>query len=159
MKNELKLLHIAAAIGFVGTLALTLLLSATADDSTSAAFAATRRAIATATETVGLLSLVLLIVTGMFLTMRQPVLIEARWVWAKALLGVRVAGIALRVVQPAVMRAAAPAQMALEGSPALGPPEAVLRVERIGAGINLLLSLAAIALAAWRPPFGRRREG
>ena len=159
MKHLLKWLHLVTAIGFVGALAVTLLLSVTADDSTVSAFAATRRAIATIAETIGLPSLVLLVLSGMLLTMRQPALIEARWVWAKALLGILVGGISLLVVQPAVTRAAALAQMALEGSPALGPLTAALRAERIGVGISLLLSLAAIALAVWRPQFGRRREG
>lgn len=157
MKPLLKWLHLVTAIGFVGTLAATLLLSWTADERTASSFAAGRRAISTIAESLELPSLVVLVLTGMLLTVKQPALIEARWVWAKALLGVLIGGIALLVVQPAVTRAAALAQMGLEGSPAFGPLVATLRAERIGAGISLVLSLAAIALAVWRPQFGRGR--
>jgi hypothetical protein len=156
MTRLLKWLHVVAAIGFVGSLAAALLLSLAADDSTSSALATTRRAISNLAGTLGLPSLVLLVLTGMLSMIRQPALIEARWVWAKVLLGVLVGGVALLVVQPAVGRAAALAQMALEGSPALGPLAVALRLERIGTGINLALSLAAVALAVWRPQFGRR---
>ncbi len=158
MKHLLKLLHVVAAIGFAGALAVTLLLSLTADDSTASAFATARRAIETVAQTLGLPALVLLVASGMLLTVKQPALIEARWIWAKALIGLLVAGIALVVVQPAVMRAAALAQMALEGSLSVRPLEAALRAERIGAAINLMLSLAAVALAVWRPRLGRRSD-
>lgn len=155
MKPLLKLLHLVAAIGFVGALAVMLLLSLTADDSTASAFATVRRAVLTVAQTIGLPSLVLLLLTGMLLTTQQPVLLEARWLWAKALIGVLVGGISLLVVQPAVMRAAALAQMVVEGTLSLRPLEAALGAERIGATVNLLLPLAAIALAVWRP----RRSG
>jgi hypothetical protein len=155
VKHLLKLLHLAAAIGFVGTLAVCLLLSITADDSTPTAFAAVRRAIALAAQDIALPSLVLLALTGMLLMVKQPALVEARWVWAKAALGLLVAGIALLVVIPAATRAAALAQLALEGSPVLGPLTSALRAEWIGAVAALVLSLAAIALAVWRPRLGR----
>jgi uncharacterized membrane protein len=154
MKPLLKLLHLVAAIGYVGALAVLLLLSLTADDSTALAFAAARRTTLTIAQTIGLPSLVLLLLTGMLLTTTQPALLEARWLWAKALLGMLVGGIALLVVQPAVMRAAALAQMSLDGSPSFRSLEAALGTERIGVGINLLLCLAAMALAVWRPRLG-----
>lgn len=157
MKPLLKLLHLVAAIGFVGALAVMLLLSLTADDSTASAFATVRRAVLTVAQTIGLPSLVLLLLTGMLLTTQQPVLLEARWLWAKALIGVLVGGISLLVVQPAVMRAAALAQMVVEGTLSLRPLEAALGAERIGATVNLLLSLAAIVLAVWRPRLGADR--
>lgn len=158
MKPLLKWLHVVSAIGFVGVLAAMLLLSLTADDSTASAFATARRAILTVAQTLGLPALMLLLLTGMLLMTKQPALIEARWVWAKVVLGLVVGGIALLVVQPAVMRAAALAQMVLEGSMSVRPLAAALRSERIGAAINLLLSLAAVALAVWRPRLGRRRD-
>lgn len=157
MKPLLKLLHLVAAMGYVGALVILLLLSLTADDSTASAFAAVRGATLTIAQTVGMPSLVLLLLTGMLLTTTQPALLEARWLWTKALLGMLVGGIALLVVQPAVMRAAALAQMALEGSPSFQLLEAALGTERIGAGVNLLLCLAAMALAVWRPRLGDGR--
>jgi hypothetical protein len=156
MKNTLKLLHIVAAIGFVGTLAVSLLLAAGADTATASAFAASRRAILLAADNIALPSLVLLLLTGMLMLVKQPALIDARWVWGKAVIGLLVAGIALLAVQPAVNRAAQLSQLAAESVPAPAPLAAALRAERIGASINLALSLAAVALAVWRPQFGKR---
>jgi len=158
MRHLLKFLHIAATSGFVGTVAVSLLLAAVADTSTPLAFAATRRAILLAAENIALPSLVVLLLTGMLLVVKQPLLIDARWVWAKALIGLAVGAIALLAVQPAVSRAAQLAQLATEGMPALEPLAAALRAERIGGLLNLALSLLAMALAVWRPPFGRRPD-
>lgn len=159
MNPLMKLLHLVAAFGFVGATAATLLLSLTADDSNASAFAVARRAVLTVAQNLGLPSLVLLVLTGMLLTMRHPALVEARWVWAKALIGLLVGGIALLVVQPGVMRAAALAEMVLQGSMSVGPLDAAVRTERIGAAINLALSLTAAALAVWRPRLGRGSGG
>jgi hypothetical protein len=158
MKPLLKWLHVASAVGFVGGLAAMLLLSLTADDSSASAFAVARRAIQTLGETLGLPSLVLLMLSGMMLTMKQPSLVEARWLWGKALLGMLVSGVALLMVQPGAMRAAALAQMVLEGSMSVRTLEAAIRMERIGVAISVAASLIAIALAVWRPRLGRRAE-
>lgn len=155
MKHLLKLLHILAAIGFVGGLGVSLLLAGIADDSTATSYAAGRRGISAVADYVVLPSLALLGTTGMLLLVKQPALFEARWVWAKALLGTLVGGIALLVVQPAVTRIGALAQLAVEGNAVLGALAAPLRAEQIGGAINLALSLAAIALAVWRPRLGR----
>lgn len=155
MKHLLKLLHLLAAIGFAGGLAVSLLLAGIADDSTATAYAAGRRLVSAVAEYVVLPSLVVLVTTGLLLMVKQPALIDARWVWLKALIGTMVGGIALLVVQPAVTRVGALARLALEGSPAFGALAMPLRAEMIGGAINLALSLAAIALAVWRPRLGR----
>ena len=159
MKPLLKWLHVASAAGFVGVLASMLLLSLTADDSSDSAFAVARRAIQTLGESLGLPSLVLLMLTGMLLTMKQPALVEARWLWAKALLGLLVSGLVLVMVQPGVMRAAALAEMVLQGSMSVRTLEAAIRMERIGVAISVALALLAIGLAVWRPRLGRRPDG
>jgi uncharacterized membrane protein len=159
MKRLLKLLHIAAAIGFVGTLAVSLLLAATFDMSSPSAFAQTRRAILVAADSIAVPSLVLSGVTGMLLVIKQPLLVDARWVWAKALLGVLVAAVTLLALQPAVSRAAALSALAAQGSPMLEPLFAALRTERLGGSSCLLLSLLAIALPVWRPRLGKPRDG
>jgi hypothetical protein len=155
MKPLLKFLHVLAAIGFAGALVVSLLVAATADDATATAFAAARRALTATAHNVVLPSLVLLVASGMLLTVKQPLSFDARWVWAKAVIGLLVAGITLFVVQPALMRAGALAQMAVEGSAVLQPLSAALFAERIGSLLNLMLCLAAIALAVWRPRLGR----
>ena len=159
MKNLLKTLHIVSAVGFAGAVAVSMLLAATVDDSTGTSFAAGRRAISTVASTITLPSLVLLVVTGMLLMVRQPSFLEARWAHLKALIGAVVAGIALLVVQPAITRMDGLAQAAVQGQPVLGPASTALRAELIGGAACLVLCLLAIALAVWRPALGRRSGG
>lgn len=156
MKPLLKFLHLVAAIGFAGGLAVSMLLAATVDESTGTSFAAGRRAISTVASTVTLPSLVLLVVTGMLLMIRQPVYFESRWVRAKAVIGALAAGTMLLAVQPAVTRMDGLAQMAVQGQPVLGPASSALRFELIGGAACLVLCLLAVALAVWRPSLGWR---
>lgn len=158
MRPLLKLLHIAAVIGFAGTLAASLVIGATADESSPTAFAAVRQGIAAAAMDVALPSLILIVVTGALLVVKQPAFFEARWVWAKAALGLAVAIVALGFVQPAINRAAALARLAAEGSPVLGPLTTALGIEWVGGLVSLALSLLAAALAIWRPRLGTPRE-
>jgi hypothetical protein len=156
MKPLLKFLHLVAAIGFAGALAVSILLAATVDESTGTSFAAGRRAIATVASTITLPSMVLLVVTGLLLMVRQPAFMEARWAQIKALIGLLVTGIVLLVVQPAVTRMGGLAQAAIEGSPVRGWALTTTRVELIGGAACLVLCLAAVALAVWRPALRRR---
>ncbi len=158
MKPLLKWLHIAAAIGFAGTLAVSLLLAVNADTASPSTYAAQRAAIALIAGEIALPSLIVLGVTGALLVVAQPLLIDARWVWAKALLGVVVAGLVVLVIQPAVSAAAALAAVAVEGSPMPEPLASALRAEWLGGLAALALSAAAMALAVWRPHLRRRRQ-
>lgn len=157
MKRPLKYLHIVAAIGLVGALFVSLLLAATAQPASPAALAALRAAIAQIGSDIALPALILLGLSGALLVVAQPLLIDARWVWAKAVLGLLLGAVAIVVVQPAVNAAAALAASAYEGTPSDRMGE-LLRAESIGSLINLALALVAIALAVWRPGLGRRRE-
>lgn len=158
MKPLLKWLHIAAAIGFAGTLAVSLLLAVNADTASPSAYATQRAAIALVAREIALPSLIVLGVTGALLVVAQPLLIDARWVWAKALLGVVVAGFVVLVIQPAVSAAAALTAVAVEGAPMLEPLASALRAEWIGGLAALALSAVAMALAVWRPHLRRRRQ-
>lgn len=156
MKPLLKFLHVVSAIGFAGALAVSMLLAATVDDSTGTSFADGRRAISTIASAVTLPALVLLVVTGMLLIVRQPAFFVARWVQAKAVIGALAAGVVLLVVQPAISRMDALAQVAVQGSPVLRQATVALGLELIGGAVCLFLCLAAVALAVWRPALGRR---
>jgi len=155
MKHLLKLLHLLAAIGFAGGLAVVLLLAGIADDSTATSYAAGRRGIAAVADYFVLPSLALLVTTGMLLLVKQPALIEARWVWAKALLGTLISGITLLWLQPAINRIGGLAQLGVEGTAVLGPMLPQLRAEMTGGAICIAMSLAAIVLAVWRPRLGQ----
>lgn len=156
MKPLLKFVHLVSVIGFAGALAVSMLLALTVDDSTGTSFAAGRRAISTIASAFTLPALVLLVVTGMLLMVRQPSYFEARWVRVKAVIGALVASIALLAVQPAITRMDGLAQIAVQGSPVLRPATVALRFEVIGSVVCLVLCLVAVALAVWRPALGRR---
>lgn len=158
MRPLLKMLHIAAVVGYAGTLAAVLAIGATADDGSPSAYAAVRQAVAVAATNLAVPSLVLLVVTGALLVVRQPAFFEARWVWAKAALGVLLAIVALGVVQPAITRAAALARIAADGVPVLEALSRALTAEWIGGLLALGLSLLAVALAIWRPRLGAARD-
>jgi hypothetical protein len=158
MKPLLKFVHLLSAIGFAGGLAVSMLLAATVDDSTSTSFAAWRRAISAVASSVTVPSLVLLLASGMLAVASQPAFFAARWVRVKALIGALVAGLALLVVQPAISRMDGLARMAVEGRPVLQPASFALNGELIGGAACLVLCLAAVALAVWRPALGRRDD-
>jgi hypothetical protein len=153
-----KCLHLAGVIGFLGGLAVMLTLSLTAQETTSEGQAVMRRAIAVASGTVAMPSLLLLLLSGMFSVLAHKPLFGARWVWAKAALGVVVACIALLVVAPAVGRAEQLAGGGAFGNPMFGALEAAVRQERLWGAAALLAGLAAAALGVWRPRLGRRDE-
>jgi hypothetical protein len=155
MKNLLKLVHLLAVVGFVGTLGVSLLLASAADTPSPGHFSALRAAIALVAGSIAVPSLLLAVISGLLLVVKQPALIEARWVWAKAALGVAICGVALVVVQPAVEQAAAFSREAALGSIVFSPLETALRREWIGGLVTLGLSLLAIVLAVWRPRLRR----
>lgn len=119
-------------------LAVALLLAGVDEATSPSELAALREAIARAANEIALPSLVLLGVTGALLVVKQPLLIDARWAWAKAVLAVLVTGIVVFVVQPAVARAAALTSMAVEAAPMADVLQAALRVEWIG-GARMVL--------------------
>jgi hypothetical protein len=109
-------------------------------------------------------ALLLMLLTGFLLLVARPLLIDARWVWAKALIGVAIAGISFFSVYPAMNRATGYAVQSAAGSviqsaagqaaAARGPMDRALAAERTGRWINLLLAAVATALAVWRPQLG-----
>lgn len=151
----LKIAHYVALIGFVGGLATSLVLADLAGNAPPAALAALRHAISAVGETLVIPSLVLLLLSGMLLVVARPRLINARWVWAKAVLAAALAGVALGIVQPAVTRAAALAAEASIGSPSLKAMKQAFSAEWLGTVVSLILVLIAIVLAVWRPRLGR----
>jgi len=68
-------------------------------------------------------SLVVLIVAGLLSIAARPAYLDQRWIWAKAVLGMIVGGIALVVVSPGAQLAMV---MAIEASANLKFPAALL---------------------------------
>lgn len=158
MTHLLKLLHLASVAVFSGALTVSLVLADDAEGATAAGVAAVRRSIVTVGDAVVIPSLIVLLLTGMLLVVGRPMLIHARWVWAKAALGSVVAAVSLFVVLPAARRAAIAAAEGSLGAPALDLMQGAMRSELLGSA----LVLALVGLAAWiavrRPRLGARNE-
>ncbi len=148
MRPLLKCLHQLGVIGFMGALAAQLLLVLAAGD--AALQLPWRQAAATISGWLVMPALLLAILTGMLLMMAHPPFIAARWVWAKALLGMVVGAVLFFGVQTAVTQA-----LQLAGAPPASANAALLqqalRTEWAGGWIAMAVSLAAVALAVWRP--------
>lgn len=154
-RHLIKIVHLLALAGFVGGLAATLLLSDFADDAPPSLLAALRMSVASLGESLVVPSLVLMVVSGMLLVVARPQLVRARWLWAKALLTVVIAVIALGIVQPAITRAAVLAAEGALGTPTLNEMSAAFTAERVGSVVVLLLAAVAVVLAVWRPRLGQ----
>lgn len=156
-RHVMKIVHLLALAGFAGGLAAALLLAGYADDAPPSLLAALRTAIASLGEALVVPSLVLMIVSGMLLVVARPQLVGARWLWAKAVLTVAVAAVALGIVQPALTRAAGLAAEGALGTPAPAEMLQAFTAERAGGAASLLLVVLTVALAVWRPRLGQRQ--
>jgi hypothetical protein len=152
----LKLLHFASLAGFVGGLVAARVLSSFADGAPPTALAALRLSIAHLGAELMVPSLIVLLLSGMLLVVARPHLINARWIWAKAVLSVAMAGAALAIVQPAMTRSAGFAAAAALGTPAPLEIALALEAEARGGAVVLLLAALAVLLAVWRPRLGQR---
>jgi hypothetical protein len=148
MRPLLKCLHQLGVIGFMGALAAQLVLVIAAGD--AGAQLSWRQAAAHISGWLVMPALLLAILTGMLLMMAHPAFIAARWVWAKALLGMVVGAVLFFGVQTAVNQALQLAGAAAESADAALLQQA-LRTECLGGWTALAVSAVAVALAVWRP--------
>jgi hypothetical protein len=154
-KNVIKLLHYASLVGLAGGILVSLVLADTIDATSPSATASMHAAIALICGALIVPSMVVMLLTGMLLVVARPHLIGARWVWAKAALGVVTGAVILLALQPAVKAAASMAATGARGDAPLGPLAAVVASEHAAAWWILGLVLVAMVVAVWRPQFGR----
>lgn len=154
-KNLVKLLHFAGLVGLAGGIVVALVLADTIDVTSPSGTATVHAAISLVGNAVIVPSMVLVLLTGMLLVVARPQLISARWVWLKAVLGVVTGAVVLLALQPAFRAAEAMAATGALGDRALGPLAAVVRAEHTAAWATLALIVVAMAVAIWRPRFGR----
>ncbi|MGB2818236.1 MAG: hypothetical protein WBC37_13535 [Burkholderiaceae bacterium] len=154
-KNLVKLLHFAGLAGLAGGIVVSLVLADTIDATSPSATAGMHAAIALICSGLIVPSTILMLLTGMLLVVARPRLISARWVWAKALLGLAIGAVILLALQPAVLAAAAMSATGALGDAAPGPLSKVVATEHAAAWWTLGLVLVALAVAVWRPRFGR----
>lgn len=164
MRHWLLWLHLASVGALSGSMLMLLVLADVADPMSPLTFGAVRQSMSVASNAVLVPALLLMLVTGFLLVVARPALIDARWVWAKAAIGVLIAGVAFFQVYPQANRATAYAVQSAAGSviqSAAGraagtrePLDAALASERRGRWFNLLLALSAMFIAVWRPRLG-----
>jgi hypothetical protein len=152
-----KLLHYLGLVGIAGGIVVSLLLVDTIDATSPSGAASMRTAIGLIASAVVVPSLVVLLLTGMLLVVARPHLIGARWVWAKAALGLTLGGVVLLALQPAVLAAAAMARDGALGERAIGSLQDVVAREHTAAIAALAIIVISMIVAIWRPRFGRRR--
>jgi hypothetical protein len=152
-RRTLKALHEIGAIGVMGSLAACIVLVATAPTDSLVGYAAVRHGIAEITRWLLVPSLAITLITGLGAIAASDAYINSGWPWAKALLGITMFEGTLLTIGGSARRAAELSALAAEGkgNPAL-LAEAV-RTEWGGLWIILVLSVANIVLAVWRPRF------
>jgi hypothetical protein len=154
LKNLLKLLHYASLAGLGGGIVVILVLLDTIDATSPPAVASMHAAIALVCSGLVVPSLVVLLLTGMLLVVARPQLISARWVWAKAFVGLIVAATLLAGFQPLVTALASMSSTGALGTPP-GPLASTVEIERWAAYLTLANIFVAMVIAIWRPRLGR----
>ncbi|MGZ8254971.1 MAG: hypothetical protein ACXWVT_08980 [Burkholderiaceae bacterium] len=154
-KNLIKLLHFASLVGLAGGILVSLVLADTIDATSPSASASMHAAIALICGAVIVPSMIVILLTGMLLVVARPHLISARWVWAKAVLGVVTGAVTLLALQPAVNAAASMSATGALGDAAPGPLASAIASEHAAAWWTLGLVLVAMLVAVWRPRIGR----
>jgi len=155
-KRLIKFLHEVGAAGVMGAFAACLVLVAKGPTQPLVAYAATRQSIASISQWLLLPSLALVLVSGLLAMAVNRAFHNAAWAWIKALLGVSVFEGTLVTVNASARHAAELATLAANGQGDPAQLAQVLRTERGGLWILMVLSIVNIVLAVWRPRIYRR---
>lgn len=151
----LKFLHEIGGVGVGGSLGACIVLVATAPTRSLVAYAAVRQGIAAVTQWLLVPSLALVLVSGLLALAVTQAYHSAGWAWVKALLGIGMFEGTLLTIDASARKAAALSALAATGAGDPALLAQVIRTERGGLCLLLALSIANIALAVWRPRFGR----
>jgi len=152
LRKLVKVLHEIGAVGVLGAFAASLVLIATAPGPDALlAYAASRQGIAAIARWLLVPSLALVLVSGLLAMLANDAYIDAGWAWIKALLGLSMFEGALVTVAASARHAAELSALAAAGHADAALLAQVLRTERGGLWLLLLLALANIVLAVWRP--------
>lgn len=153
----MKLLHQLGAVGAMGGLAACVVLVALAPRDSLVEYAAWRTAIVAVGQWLLVPSLALVLVSGLLAIAIHRPYHDAGWAWVKALLGLVMFEGTLLTVQASGRRAAEVAALAAQsGAPDPAALAPLLRTEWLGLWTMLVLALANIVLAVWRPRLGPR---
>lgn len=148
----MKAAHELATIGFGGGLLACLVINGTADRASPASFAAARQLFAVVAQYVLVPSMGVVVVSGLLALAATRGYLRARWAWVKALLGLSLFEATFLVVGSASRQTDLTAALAAADTTAA---DALLRAERHTLVLLLVLSVANVVLAVWRPRLGR----
>lgn len=158
MSKALRLLHLIGVCLFVGSIPAHILLGAVADPAGDpVTFAATIAGKDLLTRTLTLAGLVIAGVTGVALAFARGGVLSRRWLRVKVLL------VALAALNGGLLLTPIAGEMAMLAARAvdtgvLDPAFAKLTAREAPLGaLNLVLIVAVLALAVWRPRLGEKR--
>jgi len=157
LKKLIKVLHEIAAIGVAGSLTACIVLLTTTHRQSPVEFAAVCRGIAAIAQWMLLPSLAIVLISGLLSIAANAAYINAGWPWMKALLGISTFEGTLLTINGSARQAAELSALATSGAGDPARLAVVMRTEWVGLWVILLLSLANVALAVWRPKFSRSR--
>ncbi len=141
-----KALHEIASIGFGGALAACLVINAVADRASPTEFTAARLLFAAIAQYILIPSMAVVVVSGLIALAATRAYLDAGWAWLKAALGLSLFEATLVIVGSSTRQAEFAAAAA---DPAL--LETMLRSERNTLWLLIVLSVANVVLAVWKP--------
>ncbi len=146
LRLSAKALHDIASIGYGGALAACLVINLVANHSSPVEFTAARNAFAAIAQYLLVPSMAVVVVSGLVALAATRGYLDAGWAWLKALLGLSVFEATLLIVGSGRKNA----QLAAASTdPAL--LDTLLRTERNTLVLLIVLSIANVVLAVWRP--------
>ena len=151
LRKSLKILHEVGSAGVLGAFATCIVLVAKVPTQTAAAYAVLRQCVAAVSQWLLVPSLALVLISGLLAIAATDAYKDAGWVWVKALLGISLFEGTLLTVVAGARQAAALAAEAASGRGDPGDLSRVLHAEWNGLWLLLLLSVANVVLAVWRP--------
>lgn len=151
LRKTLKILHEIGSVGVLGSFAACLVLIAKVPTPTLPAYAAMRQCVAAIAQWLLVPSLAIVLITGLLAIAATNAYKDAGWVWVKALLGISMFEGTLLTVAATARQAA---ELSAQAAAGQGDPmqlALLLHSEWNGLWLMLLLSVANIFLAVWRP--------
>ncbi|MFK7828281.1 MAG: DUF2269 family protein [Congregibacter sp.] len=157
MRKLLKFLHTIGSIGITGALLVQLImLSSMPPPEALAEYATARGQMGMVAQWLLFPSLAIVLVSGLLSMAWTDAFHGQGWVWMKLALGVSVFEGTLVAIQGPAKREAALAAQALAGEVDPSLLAATANAEWKSTVVILTVALINIALAVWRPKFGRR---
>ncbi len=157
MQKAIKFLHSLASCGLIGALLGYMIVLIIAPQDTPAAYADMRQSINGLSNYLLVPSLAVALVSGLVSMIVQPVFLEKRWVWVKALSGIAMFEGTLAIVGAKANHAAKVSIQIAEGIAKPDALDTALAYEWYSLAFITALSAANVALGVWRPALSRRQ--